>query len=459
MRDVVGIGFGPANLALAVAMEETATESPLDRLFLETKDRYVWHPGMLIKDSLLQITVIKDLIMVENPRSRFTFLNYLKEKGRLYEFLNLRDLYPTRLEFNDYLTWAAEQLNERVRYGRRVTKVEPVDAAGRPVAPGEQVDLLRIEAEDSTSGAREQHLSRNLVLAAGGVPTAPNGIELRGDPRVVHSHHFLQGLKPYSDPEAPYRFVVVGSGQSAGEIFLHLIRNFPNADVTATIRRFAYKPVDESDFTNRIFFPEWVDYFHGLPAEKRRRFFQELKDVNYAVIDHALIRDIYKTLYRQKVLGDERARVHPFLELEAIDTPADGPLGARFHDLMTEETVTHHADGVFLCTGYAWQKEHPLLADVAPHLERDDRGGYRVERDYGLAAVPSFGPRVYLQGYCEDTHGISETVLSLLPVRARDIHVSIQGSRPKVPVLTSIKVSPSERLPREVPPKDQEILS
>ena len=30
-------------------------------------------------------------------------------------------------------------------------------------------------------------------------------------------------------------------------------------------------------------------------------------------------------------------------------------------------------------------------------------------------------PKIFLQGYCEATHGISETVLSLLPMRAQDI--------------------------------------
>ena len=67
----------------------------LRRLFLESKPKAVWHPGMLIEDSLIQISVLKDLATIRNPQSRFTFLNYLKVKGRLFEFLNLRDLFPT----------------------------------------------------------------------------------------------------------------------------------------------------------------------------------------------------------------------------------------------------------------------------------------------------------------------------------------------------------------------------
>jgi L-ornithine N5-oxygenase len=82
-----------------------------------------------------------------------------------------------------------------------------------------------------------------------------------------------------------------------------------------------------------------------------------------------------------------------------------------------------------LCTGYEWRKEHPLLDALAPWFERDDLGGYAVKRDYAIAARGGFRPNVYLQGYCEDTHGISETVLSLLPVRAKEILTSILASR------------------------------
>src|SRR5215208_8142900 len=141
--DILGVGFGPANLALAICLEEEAEEGRRDlkRLFLEIKPRAVWHPGMLLEDSLIQISVLKDLATVRNPRSRFTFLNYLKTQGRLFEFLNLRDLFPTRIEFNDYLRWVAGELEQRVRYGREVLAVEPVEGDG-------EVRLLRVTCRD-----------------------------------------------------------------------------------------------------------------------------------------------------------------------------------------------------------------------------------------------------------------------------------------------------------------------
>lgn len=420
--DVVGIGFGPANLALAVAMEEAAAERQVKRLFLEAKPGCQWHPGMLLEGSLLQVTVLKDLITVEDPCSRFTFLNYLKQKGRLYDFLNLRTLFPTRIEFNDYLGWAAEQLAHRVRYGSEVLEVAPASSNG--AAAPSSPELLRVVARDLATGETMEYLARHLVLAAGGEPLAPPGVELRSGRRVIHPHQFLDRMREFPDRDAPYRFVVVGSGQSAGELFEYLMDHYPNAEVTAAVRRFSYKPVDESDFTNRIFFPEWVDYYYELPPERRREMFASLRDVNYSAIDHPLIRRIYEKLYRQKVLGRERCRFLPFLDLLRVEED-DQRVRMSFRDLMQGGEVDLEADGLVLCTGYVWRKEHPLLDSLAPWFERDGDGGYRVRRDYGIATRPPFKPNVYLQGYCEGTHGISETVLSLLPVRAKEILTSI----------------------------------
>lgn len=424
IHDVLGIGFGPANLALAIALEEEDEERgrKVRRLFLESKLEPVWHPGMLIEGSLIQISVLKDLVTVRNPRSRFTFLNYLKIKGRLFEFLNLRDLFPTRIEFNDYLTWVARELASRVRYGREVVSISPVLGSGR------EVDLLRVCALDLATGEREEHLTRNLVLATGGVPCVPEGIAIRPGGRVFHSEHALLRLaRDFPDSEAPYRFLVVGSGQSAAELFHHLVTCYRRADVTATIRRFAYKPVDDSHFTNEIFFPDRVDFLYGLPEEKRRMVFEDTRDVNYAVVDTALIRQIYKDLYQERVLGRDRARIRSYLHLEELTENAAG-VTARFRDLLHDCEAVFAVDGVILCTGYAWRKEHPLLAELDPWFERDGAGGYRLLRDYRLASDPRFTPGVFLQGFGEGTHGASETVLSLLPVRAGDILTSLLSS-------------------------------
>lgn len=428
--DLVGIGIGPANLALGVALEEEA-ERPggarLDRLFLEARSAQCWHPDMLIEGSLIQITVLKDLVTVRNPRSRFTFLNYLKEKGRLYEFLNLRDLFPSRVEFNDYLCWVAAHLADHARYGRRVRSVRPVVAADGTVR------LLEVVATDGATGGEERYLAENVVVATGGRPKLPAGIELpQGEDadRVFHSHEFKTRIaRGFPDRQAPYRFVVVGSGQSAAELFYCLLQRYPNADVTATVRGHGYRPVDESDFTNEVFFPHWVDFFYDLPPDKQEDVVDSFRDVNYAVVDHALIRKIYRCLYDERVAGRDRGRLRRYLGLRGVKTAPGAPVVARFQDLIHETPEDVECDGLVLCSGYRWDKEHPLLEDLAPWLATDALGGWAVGRDYRLEGRPGFSPGVYLQGFCEATHGISETVLSLLPVRAQEIVDSLLVAR------------------------------
>lgn len=420
--DLVGIGCGPANLALAALLEEereAGRDGVPSALFLERRPHHAWHPGMLLEDSLIQISVLKDLVTVRNPRSRFTFLSYLEQRGRLFEFLNLRDLFPTRLEFNDYLGWVADELSRWLRYGCEVTAVAPVGGTN-----GRGVELLEVRHRNP-AGGEEAVLARNLVVATGGVPRLPPGIEIEADGHAFHPRDFLTRLeRDYADTERAYRFVVVGGGQSGAEIFYYLASRYRNADVTAALRRFGYKPVDDSDFTNEVFFPEMVDFVFDLPDERRREVVDSFRDVNYAVVDAPLIREIYRFLYREKLAGRNRARVRSFVELRRVEETGTGVV-AHFEDRLRGGEVRLAADGLVLATGYRWDSRHPLLRGLDPYLERDAGGGYRMRRDYGVVTTPGFAPGIYLQGYCEATHGISETVLSLLPIRALDIYRSL----------------------------------
>ncbi len=417
--DLLGVGFGPANMSLAVLIQEQAEAAEgrtVQRLFLDAKPEPAWHPDMMLEGSQLQVTVLKDMATVRNPQSRFTFLKYLQAKDRLFDFLNLRDLFPTRYEFNDYLTWVAEALGDSVRYGQRVMEVSPVRHGAEGV-----IDLLEVTAQDAATGALHSYRTRNLVVATGGTPWAPAGIEPRGTKGVIHSHEFIQRMATeFPDRQAPYRFVVVGGGQSGAELFLYLMERYPNAEVTATVRGHGYKPVDESDFTNEIFHPHRVDFIYNLPAAKRRKVVDSFRDVNYAVVDAPLIRRIYRELYQQKVEKRERARLLQYLQLQGVEPQEDG-VAVHFEHLLTDEATTLTADALILATGYRWGTRHPVLAPLDPFFECEADGEYRVRRDYSIASQENLRAKIFLQGYCEATHGISETVLSLLPMRAQDI--------------------------------------
>lgn len=428
--DVIGIGFGPANLALAVCLEEQPRSidgRPMQSLFLERMPTYEWHPEMQLEGAEIQVPFLKDLVTLRNPQSHFTFLNYLRLHGRLLDFVNLRRWFPTRLEFNHYYRWVAAQLAERVRYGRAVVSVMPV----APEDGGDgRVELLRIVARHVETGRIEEHLTRNLVVATGGVPYIPPGIdvEVAENEKVFHSESFLKEVRRhFPQTDAPYRFIVVGSGQSAAEIFQYLFSRYPNATVTAALRRFAYKPADESEFVNEIYSPAMTDVFFGLPEAERCYLNNAHADTNYSAVDLDLIRSIFRALYEMKVRGDTRVRVRSLVELKRLEQNGAG-IVASLWNKVEGRMERLEADGVVLATGFQRPRRLPLLEGLVGHLLTKDDGEYRVSRDYRVASLPGFAPGVYLQGFCESTHGLSDAVLSVLPIRSREIVDSLAGA-------------------------------
>ena len=87
--ELLAVGAGPANLALAVALEEIAPHLARESLVIERNHEVSWQRGMLLPDALSQVSFLKDLVTLRNPRSRFSFLNYLHAVGRLDQFVNM----------------------------------------------------------------------------------------------------------------------------------------------------------------------------------------------------------------------------------------------------------------------------------------------------------------------------------------------------------------------------------
>src|SRR3954453_22546924 len=128
--DVVGIGFGPSNLALAIAIREhndvAGAAGAVRARFFERSPRFSWHGGMLLPGTTMRVPFLKDLATLRNPLSTFSFVAYLHSKDRLPEFINHKSMFPSRVEFHDYLEWAAERLSDVVTYGAEVVSIRPV---------------------------------------------------------------------------------------------------------------------------------------------------------------------------------------------------------------------------------------------------------------------------------------------------------------------------------------------
>lgn len=237
MYDLICVGFGPASLAIAIALLESNITPTPRVLFVEKQSQFAWHSGMLLPGARMQISFIKDMASLRNPRSHFTFLNYLHENGRLVDFTNLDTFLPRREEYNDYLTWCASHFDEDVKYGEEVTRVEPL---------GEKtVDGFRISSRNS-AGATEVRQAKHVIVAVGGRPNIP-AVFPKENKRVIHSSQYSNIVdKLLTDKNTNYKLAVLGAGQSAAEIYADLGERFPNAKTNIIFKSDSLKPSDDS---------------------------------------------------------------------------------------------------------------------------------------------------------------------------------------------------------------------
>ncbi|WP_370370972.1 lysine N(6)-hydroxylase/L-ornithine N(5)-oxygenase family protein [Catenulispora sp. GP43] len=429
---MIGIGFGPANLALAVALAETQTPTgtgtgaetaqgapapartlPGRTLFFERKPRFGWHQDMLIEGATMQVAFLKDLATMRNPTSTFTYISYLHSRHRLADFINSKSFYPYRVEYHDYLEWAAQRLDHLVRYDSEVVAVRARYEDGI-------ADLLEVDVR--TQGRTRTHLTRNVVIGAGLVPKLPKDAAVSG--RIWHSAELLSRLKDVPADRGT-SFAVVGAGQSAAEVVAHLHQTYQGADVHAVFSRFGYSVADDSPLANRIFDPVAVDQFYQAPENVREMLLDYHRDTNYSVVDLDLTQELHDITYREGLSGRRRLHLHNVSRLRGVTESPDGvDLVVEF--LPSGEVETIRVDALVYATGYEPADPLALLGDLGAQCKRDDQGRLVLGRDYQVITSDSLQCGLYLHGAgAEHTHGLTAGLLSTVATRAGEITRSI----------------------------------
>jgi L-ornithine N5-oxygenase len=219
LLDLVCVGFGAAQLATAIANREA--QKPSRVLFLERKPAFSWHSGKHLPRTRMETPFLYDLATVRNPRTSFSYTNYLLARNRLIEFANSDRLNPLRDEFEDYMRWCAEQFKDDVRYNSEVVAVVP------------EVESNKVRSWKVTvknSNGEKQTIRARSVLA----PSPPSQSTSTSD--ALTTINFLAGqrIMPTSDYlsrrnelrqsfESRLNVAVVGSGQQTVEILDDLL--------------------------------------------------------------------------------------------------------------------------------------------------------------------------------------------------------------------------------------------
>ncbi|WP_024904910.1 lysine N(6)-hydroxylase/L-ornithine N(5)-oxygenase family protein [Robbsia andropogonis] len=423
--DVVGIGFGPANIALAAALEELRPD--LESLFLERSASVIWQENMLFENALdihsnIQNIPHRDLATPRNPRSRYTFLNYLHENGLLFKHLNMDLMMPMRPEYARYIGWVAAQFSHCFVGNTTVASIT-VD---------EKSTAYRIE---TTRG--ECYLARHVVLGTGRPPRIPAIFDQHQSDRVVHFSKYLTAIRKLV-ADGARKIAVLGSSQTAAELMLHLTKQFPQLEVDGIMRRFAFPLKDTSPFMSEIYFPEFTEAYFKATPELKKRFDRDVVRTNYGAADMDVIEEIYKQIYHDTLSGKNKLTLHRMTDITDVASTPDGVTLTMNHHL---ESLTRQReyDGVILATGFRNFgpgtediNVPPLLNNVRDYLVLEENS-LAVNRDYSAVMRPGMSGKIFMNGLSEAMHGMGDAgSLSLASIRAKEIVDAMSTTEVKV---------------------------
>lgn len=417
-RDVelLAVGAGPSNLALAVALEELAPGLARDSVLLERDEEISWQRGMLLPEALSQVSFLKDLVTLRNPRSRFSFLNYLHDTNRLNEFVNMGSFVPYRVELADYLKWTAESLSlVDIERGRECLDITPVWTDG--VLTGWETRI----ADGETIR------SRYLVVGAGRDARIPDQLRTVDQDRVIHSTQYLPRIAKLRK-DLPYRVAVIGAGQSAAELFCSVQNDLPECKPTMVMRSIGLNYYESSKFNNELFFPSHVDKFFDSLPDAREQMLAEMHHTNYSGLAPGTMDSLYRSVYLDRLSG--RSRLQMITMSDITDARDDGDeVVLELTDRRTGETRELRTDLVLLGTGFSPEMPR-MVQEIAKSIGLSE---IKVTRDYRLEIDQPATAAVYLQGVNEATHGIADSLLSVLAPRANDILQDILAHRGEHP--------------------------
>ncbi|MCX2480319.1 SidA/IucD/PvdA family monooxygenase [Pedobacter sp. MC2016-15] len=383
--DIIGIGIGPFNLGMAAL---TAPLTELSAVFLDQSPSFSWHPGLMLSDATLQVPFMADLVTMADPTSPYSFLNFMKQTDRLYKFYIKEDFYILRKEYNAYCKWVIAQLPS-CRFGQKVIST----------AYNESQACYELLVEDQKTFEKVMYYTRRLVLGTGTVPKIPESCGHGVHPHVIHTSQYLDFKRQLLQQKS---VSIIGSGQSAAEIFNDLLPETENGmQLNWFTRPDRFFPLEYSKLTLELTSPEYVDYFHNLPAEKRRLVLAKQNQL-FKGINYDLINQIFDKLYELSFDQEElNVRLSTNCQLNTITVVEEGGYHLSFYHTEQEQEFLQQTDFVVMATGYQY-KEPSFLKGIADRIVRTEDQQYHVGRHY---TIDHQGSEIFVQNAELHTHG------------------------------------------------------
>lgn len=403
--DIIGIGIGPFNLGLA-ALAHGLPE--LKCLFIDSKEQFDWHPGMLIPGTRMQVPFYADLVTLVDPCSPFSYLNFLHAKERMLAFGVLENNYPLRSVYNEYCQWVAEQLPS-LEFGMKCEVVHYL----------EERKCYQVVMRGQHGNSIIQY-GRRLVIGVGTIPFVPVCTQDFHHPMVFHSSQYLFKKKNLLKKK---KITIVGSGQSAAEIFRDLLNHINQLQsITWFTRSERLFPMDVSKFALEMASPEYMRHFYNFPLESKISVLQEQNNL-YKGINNDLIADIYEQLSSLKYHGVFASiNIVPHCALQTITTLGMDKLNLQVHHLGYNKTVSLETEAVLLATGYRYATPS-FLTPIKEHIQWLNQNQYAVKLNYSIDQHNT----LFVQNADHHTHGFNSADLSMGPHRNAIILNTILG--------------------------------
>lgn len=394
--DLVGIGVGPFNLSVAALLMQKPS---IKTTFFERRESLSWHPGLLLDNTHMQTTFLKDLVTAVCPESPYSFLNYLVKNKKLYRFLSAELSCISRHEFSDYLTWAANQL-PNVQFS---TSIEHIEFTGS-------------EFEIRTNNGC--YLAKNLCIGTGKAPYIPDCATQHISDRVFHAAEMGLRSRDFTNK----RVMIIGGGQSGADIFLNVLRGKwgQPRSLDWLSRRSNFQPLDEAAFTNEFFTPEYVDAFVGLHPDVKKKEIAAQKLTSDGITQAAIL-EIYRELYhRFDVLKQNKwVKLMPHRSMNHMRQTTKG-FDITAYNAISQQDEIHQADIVILATGFSAPSPRCLDA-ILPMLKLDEQGRYQMTPHFELKWQGAHTNKIFAVNAGMHSHGIAEPQLSLMAWRSARI--------------------------------------
>lgn len=396
--ELIGVGIGVFNLSVAALLDDCGFD---DALFFDAKPQMAWHGGMLLESSELQVHFLKDLVTPVDPTSRYTFLNYLKQRGVLYQFINRKTSSVSRNQYDHYFRWVAGQL-PTIRFASRVESIR---------FDGELFHLV-------VNG--EPYRARHIAVATGLQRMVPDCAQPHLGDTVFHVQDYVQRRSHLEGA----RIAVVGGGQSGAEVVMDIMESVPHRELGWYGRRVSFSQLEDNCFINDMYVPSFTYVFRDAPMERRRELIDKLA-MSSDGINQSLLDSIYRLAFERSYFADEPRRYdfRSGQELVDLQRGADG-LTLHLKSWIDGREWSVQADAVVLATGFR-SSTRDTLRDV---LGEPGQGDIRIGSNFEVQWPHQDRNHIFLQNGSRMCIGLADPNLSIAAWRAAMIVNRVVGN-------------------------------